>query len=670
MKRSTPRLHRALASGLLSLSLGGAAGIAMAADDAPLIMAGKDTLPQRALTTPGCHLHQKAGGPAGEALPAFSRFYVYQRAKENGDKWLKVGPDRYGNVSGWLPESCTVDWKMQLTLAFTNPANRDRLLFFKQRDALTTIFDEFEPSAKVAPLRARLERDEQVPAVLAQEPEYFVDLQEQFYLLPILEGQEVMTESGFRTRLLKVASVSKQDELIDDASEAKADSQADAAAQLQEFNASVVFVIDSTVSMGPYIERTKDAVKRVYDSLEEKHLTDKVRFGMVSFRDSVEATPEIEYTTRLFADPNDTQSGEDFMAQVASLQESRASTVGWEEDAYAGVMQAVEDIDWNRFGARYVVLITDASAVEGDSERSSTGFNADQVRLEAGRKGIALYTLHLQTPEGEKLGDNATAETQYRNLSTFSGTNTSLYYPVDASNLELFSQRVDTLAAAITEQVHSSYMGNEAIGSTLNAEPAAADDDAEAQKMREDTQLIGHAMQLAYLGQVNDSQAPPVFEGWISDRDLIDQNVPTTEVRVLLTKGELSDLSDVVSDILDAANAGLISPTDMFAQLRSVAAAAGNDASQVGQEESRQLGEMGLMGEYLEDLPYQSEVLNLDEALWTSWSGLQQERFIRNLTTKLRHYQRYNEDVDRWVSLAPDADPREDVYPVPLEMMP
>lgn len=188
--------------------------------------------------------------------------------------------------------------------------------------------------------------------------------------------------------------------------------------------------------------------------------------------------------------------------------------------------------------------------------------------------------------------------------------------------------------------------------------------------MREDTQLIGHAMQLAYLGQVNDSQAPPVFEGWISDRDLIDQNVPTTEVRVLLTKGELSDLSDVVSDILDAANAGLISPTDMFAQLRSVAAAAGNDASQVGQEESRQLGEMGLMGEYLEDLPYQSEVLNLDEALWTSWSGLQQERFIRNLTTKLRHYQRYNEDVDRWVSLAPDADPREDVYPVPLEMMP
>jgi hypothetical protein len=49
---------------------------------------------------------------------------------------------------------------------------------------------------------------------------------------------------------------------------------------------------------------------------------------------------------------------------------------------------------------------------------------------------------------------------------------------------------------------------------------------------------------------------------------------------------------------------------------------------------------------------------------------LAQEKFIRNLSTKLRHYQRYNADVDRWVALAKDSDARDNVYPVPLEMMP
>ncbi len=37
----------------------------------------------------------------------------------------------------------------------------------------------------------------------------------------------------------------------------------------------------------------------------------------------------------------------------------------------------------------------------------------------------------------------------------------------------------------------------------------------------------------------------------------------------------------------------------------------------------------------------------------------------RTLNTKLRHYQRYNADVDRWVALAKNGDARDNVYPVP-----
>ena len=639
------------------------------ADDKPLIQEGKKTLFQRVLTTPGCTLSSSAGGAPGAAQPTFSRFYVYERAQAANAEWLKVGPDSFGKTVGWLPAACTTDWKMQLTLAFTNPANRDRLMFFKDRATLEGILDAPDPVSKVAPLRAKLKQGTLAPGVLAQEPEYFVDLHKQFYLLPVLSGEEVMTEEGFRTRLLNVASVSKADDKAQPAGAvATPDAGAAKAGQLKEFSAAVVFVIDSTISMDPYIERTREAIRKVYKQIENENLGNQVKFGLVAFRSNTKAVPGLEYVSKMYADPNKVTGSEDFLAKVADLKQAKVSSKSFDEDAYAGVMHSIDKVDWSQFGARYVVLITDASALDGDDKLSTTGMSADQVRLEAANPGVAIYTLHLKTPAGIK--DHAKAESQYQNLSTYPGTNTSLYYPVNAGDVQAFGQKVDALASAITSQVKAAYMGEDAIGSALNAKQDVTPKDPAQQKMLDDAALIGHAMQLAYLGEKTNSQAPPVFQAWITDRDLIKQNIPTTDVRVLLTKSQLSDLSDVMKQILDAANEGLISPTEMFDRLRAVAATMGADPNQLKQNGNAKLAQMGVLGEYLEDLPYQSEVLNLDEETWKSWDGLAQEKFIRNLSTKLRHYQRYNADVDRWVALANDSDARDNVYPVPLEMMP
>ncbi|WP_235955856.1 vWA domain-containing protein [Rouxiella aceris] len=632
---------------------------ALAADgDKPLLQEGKKTLYQRVLTTPGCKLGKTAGDDKGELQPAFSSLYVYQKADANGQGWVKVGPDSYGKTIGWLPQSCTVDWKMQLTLAFTNPANRDRLLFFKERKSLDDILAAPDPVSLIAPLRAKLKREGHAEGVLAQEPEYFVDMQKQFYLLPILSGEEVMTESGFYTRLLNVASISKADP------NAKHEDNVN---QLKGFNASIVFVIDSTLSMGPYIERTKETVNKIYDKIKQEHLQEQVKFGLVSFRSNNKVVPGLEYRTKIYADPNQVKDGEDFLKKVADLKEAKVSSALYDEDSYAGVLSAIDDIDWSPFGARYMVLITDAGAIEGGNKLSGTGLDAKQLRLEAGNRGIAIYTLHLKTPSGKD--DHAKAEGQYRDLSNFDSTQSNLYQAVDAGDLKTFGQQVDTLAAAITEQVKSAYMGDPAIGSAIYSKDDGKKPTPE-QKLLEDTALIGHAMQLAYLGKKNDTQAPLVFKAWISDRDLIKQNIPTTDVRVLLTKGQLSDLSDAVNQILQAANEGMISPAKMFERLRTIAATMGADPNQLKQQDNTKINDLGVLGEYLADLPYRSDVLNLDEETWKSWDGLSQEKFIRTLSAKLRYYQKYNADVDRWVELAKGSDPRDRVYPVPLEMMP
>ncbi len=629
------------------------------ADQRPLLQAGKQTLFQRVLTTPGCELADQVGAK-GKPQPAFSRFYVYQRQQAGADEWLQIGPDSFGKVSGWMNAACTVDWKMQLTLAFTNPVGRDPLLFFKDKAQVETILNSKQPAKLVTPLQADLAAHKNNPQVLAREPNYMIDQLKNFYLLPVLDSDEVFTDNGFRVRVLNVASVTEP---------GKAKPQgtpADEQNMLKGFSASVVFVIDSTLSMGPYIDRTKQAIEKVYQRIEKEKLLGQVKFGLVAYRSNVKAVPGLEYDSKMFVDPNKVKDGKDFLAKVSSLQQATVSSSRVDEDAYGGVMQALDSIDWTHFGARYVVLITDAGALTGADALSSTHLDAAQVRQEAAYRGVALYALHLKTPSGVK--DHASAQAQYEDLTLNPFLHKPLYYPIDSGDINSFGAMVDHLSDAITSQIKTAYSGEATAGSALGADPAY--NGKPEQPMLQDAALLGHAMRLAYLGATQGTKAPPVFKAWISDRDLIKQNLPTTEVRVLLTKSELSDLSEVVKKIANAANEGMISPDDMFARLRSIAATMGNDPNQIKQQNATKLGELGLLGEYIAGLPYLSEVLGLDEETWKSWDGLEQEKFIRRLNTKLQYYQRYNQDVDRWISLAPGSDPRDNVYPVPLENLP
>ncbi|MDP9500395.1 vWA domain-containing protein [Bisgaard Taxon 45] len=660
--------------GLLPLSLNALA------EQKPLLQEGKTTLYQRVLSTPSCELLESQQATSGKKIPAFSRYYVYKRENQAGKSMLQVGPDTFGKTVGWLDESCAVPWQMQMTLVFTNPAEREPLLFFKDRAALDQVINAEDPVQVVNPIRQALTANKAHPAVLAQEPSEFVDFQKNFYLLPILQGEEVMNAKGFYERALEVASVSKQEGGLTrsptsstttktGSSDPQKTLTKDNPQEVTGFRAAVVFVIDSTISMDPYINRTREAIKQVYDQIEKEHLGEQVKFGLVAFRSSTKAVKGLEYTSKMFVDPTSVKDGKDFMQKVASLKQAKVSSKEFSEDAYAGINQALNEIQWNQFGARYIVLITDAGAIEGDNPISTTGLDAKQLRLEAQHRGVAIYALHLKTPSGAKNHDQAQA--QYTDLAFNHYLNKALYYPVNAGDVNEFGEKISTLAKALTAQVKLAYRGEMAAGSALSAvEKEKKSTPEPTSEIEQDAILLGRAMQLAYLGGAKGSKAPPVFKAWISDKDFAKPTVPTAEARVLLTKAQLSDLSDVVKKIADAANEGLISPNDMFAQLRSVAAAMGQDPSKIKTESATKIADLGLLGEYLDDIPYKSQVTAIDEDTWKGMSVQEQEKFIRELHSKLRHYRVFNEDQSRWISLSEGSDPRDFVYPVPLEALP
>ncbi|HDH9217072.1 TPA: serine/threonine protein kinase, partial [Escherichia coli] len=147
----------------------------------PLLQDGKKTLYQRVLTYPGCQIAD-AVGKTGKEQPAFSRFYVYQRQKQGADEWLQVGPDSLGHVSGWMNANCTSEWKMQLTLAFTNPAGRNPMLFFKEKQTLEGLLDSPDPKKQYQPFLTDIKNQKVNPAILAKEPDYMIDQKSNFYL--------------------------------------------------------------------------------------------------------------------------------------------------------------------------------------------------------------------------------------------------------------------------------------------------------------------------------------------------------------------------------------------------------------------------------------------------------------------------------------------------------
>jgi serine/threonine-protein kinase PpkA len=83
-----------------------------------------------------------------------------------------------------------------------------------------------------------------------------------------------------------------------------------------------------------------------------------------------------------------------------SLRASDITNAEFVKDTFAGLKDAIEGNPWSDFDARYIVLVTDASAREAGDLLSSTGLDLAAFRQLARDRGIALWVMHLKTPMG------------------------------------------------------------------------------------------------------------------------------------------------------------------------------------------------------------------------------------------------------------------------------
>lgn len=611
----------------------------------PLLMPGKQTLYQRVVVRPGATLQSgPSATPAGRSVPGFTTLYVY--ARQGGDSgWVEVGPAADGRTQGWIAASKLIDWPHAMIGAFTNPAGRQPVLFLQTRDREKQLITSPDPGAGATRLQDAARAGQPGP-VVAIEPENFIDITRQFYLLPILSAEQIETDAGATVRLLDVISAPAEP------SRTPPQTAEDA---LRGYKAGLVFLIDTTASMQPYIDGTRDAVKQVIARIGTTQLKDHFRFGVIGYRDSLRDTPRLEYTTRIFIKPDFSLAPDAVVPALASVREATVSSAEFDEDPIAGLKTAVEEIDWNALGGRYVVLVTDAGARDANDPRSATRLGIPEIKQLARERGVAVFVVHLLTPEGAAAHDHTRAAGQYRALSALEGA-APLYFPVPGGNRDAFTRTVTTLTDSLVQQVAATT------GARIGAPSAAPP----PEPMQRQIEVVSQAMRLAYLGRAEQTRAPDVIRAFSADRDLADMTRRSLGVRVLLTRNQLSDLAQALRAILDAGLASRVDPATFFGQLRTAFAAAARAAPQSSNPD--RIG--GLLGEYLDGLPYRSDIMNISQDDWLAMGGIKQADILAGVEAKLRLYQEFQSQPDLWVNLAGADHPGEAAFPVPIEALP
>ena len=614
----------------------------------PLLMAGKKTLFQRVLSKPGAKLSADAGSAPAKALPAFSVLYVYQRKDIDGSPWVRVGTATDGRSDGWLPASQVSDWKQSLVLKFTERSGRAPVMFLRQPSEVEKLLAD--PAAAKGVLAKAQKNSDDNSQILALEPTASAVPQNQFYLLPIFDAKESFDENGTPVQLLNVASIDPGTSAVAKPATPALNANADA------FRTAVVLVVDTTVSMQPYIDQIRDVVHELQTRIAERGELDSVSFGMVGFRSSTQKTPGLEYVSKTLITLDQGRDPQRFLDLARQVKASTVSSHSFNEDAFAGVMQAVDGMDWSGYGGRIILLVTDAGALRKNDPFAATQMNEAEVRQAALGKQIKIYALHLRTDAGKKT--HAGAESQYRVLTADANPQIGdLYTPVPGGDVRKLGERVDEIGTVFANLVHQVRSNTPQPVPLLNSAPSLADKSA----------AVGYAMHMDFLGRKAASQAPQLVSAWTADRDLTNPALPAFQVCVMLTKLQLNDLQQSLKLIVDAARKTQTSPKDFFQEIASASAYMSRDPQAL--RKGGNLADGGILGEYLEGLPYRSKSLNMTQDLWLSLSVAEQEDFIDELDSKIRLYETFHNDVANWVRFGA-AEPGDALYRVPLSTLP
>lgn len=309
----------------------------------------------------------------------------------------------------------------------------------------------------------------------------------------------------------------------------------------KDLSIDLVFVIDTTASMTPLIEATKDVVKQCVDALKQSNpeLRNSTRFGLVAYQDATPGLKPFEIVCQL-ADASS------FQQKLQGLAAASAGSEETEEDVLAGLTAAISpDMGWNPNAMKHVLLLGDASA-HLTGPKNTTGSTLDAViaasqKQSGGELGnnlgsITFNAVRAQQPGNDPAEDQKCKE-QFEQLAGNNGRFQGYFADIDPNNpaekAKTVTELVDFYRVAL-QGLSGAKTGN------MPAVAAAAQTGSSA--------IAQQCYQI--VNAVGISDVSPVAQGEASVRDA-DGNLVASK-KVFVSRAEIKRLKSVLGFLYES----------------------------------------------------------------------------------------------------------------------
>ncbi len=628
-------------------------------------------LPLRVLPRPFSSLYAtpEAGAQVIESdVAAFKPWYVYsmQRGPGGDLTWYQVGRSSQATADGWMNADDVMPWRQAIIVAYAHPGQgaqrRGRVLMFREQLGLQSLLLDPERISAAQSMYAKVDQGQAVPELISIEPGSYLNIDQDFYLLPVIQHTQGEVDSN-PVRLLQIAAAvpGERGQTTLEQRSASRTEPAMTPSQTAPPGVDVVFVMDMSTSMQPYLDATKRAMDQAARQFGQSADAVDIRFGLVGFRDDPSRSPGLDFAVRNFTpqlvDAAGFSSLLDNEAQAASV-----SSLGYSEDLFAGVLEGVSGAHWRHDSLRFVILVGDASGHPAGHAQNSTGHNEDSLLNRAEDRKVHIVSVHLINPEAAQ--DHARAQRQYRKLAQLRGApDQAAYIDIPVDQTDAFQSLADGVVAEYRKALSQARSG---VAPGSGASSPASSPQTAADQARQAARDTFAAALVEYLGK--GTQPPRDITAWVTDVDVIDPDYPALRVHVLLTRNQLSDLHQGLKRILQRIIDEETTGTTFFESIQSLSSTAAKTPEHLAS--AQRVKDLGILPRYIASLPYHSDFLSLTPQQYVAMGATGRADLIASLKAKLANYEDYSENVDGWRKLNESDDRSEEVYALDLDELP
>lgn len=665
-------------------------------------------LPLRALPRPFSNLYKSKEAKDDNVLAAnvkaFFPVYVFDRQEvdytdpANPKGWYQVGSTT-SQPLGWMQAKDVMEWRQALVVSYTHPGvgeeARKPVLMFNTKQALEAVVGAQDRPEQANKLYEQIKNKQYPDAIISMEPNQFIDIGNKFYILPVLD-YKVENRFDDDTRLLQItAAVPEQrsDPGVKPPMGGGTDKiEGDAAKNL---TADIVFVMDLTKSMGPYVDMTKETIAQLARTVtKDPEISKAVKFGIVGYRDDIKTIPGLEFTAKNFTPT--LLEDEQFIELVnKEVRTTLVDSQDYAEEVYAGIKEALTSTQWRPTGPHFLVLIGDASAHDPGYPQSTTGLDALGVHnLPEWDNVINAFAIHLRDEKFKV--DWEIAERQFGTIATNDESKKPALFLVDVTKPADFKEAADKISKDIALVIADAKKTNVVDPSKIAVAIPVLSESGEATKPSTITppvlsetggggapvppskdsdmdktirQVIAGAL-ISYLGTIS-GKPPRDVTFWAMDRDLVDPRKRALQVHLLINREDLSSLILALERVTEALATAELTQMKFFESLQAILgeAAKGQD---INFEKARKLVESNLLPKWIESLPYKSAILEMSDDKFEAMAPAERSELEKGLKAKLQLYKDISEKVDAWKPLSEqdqDANANK-VYPLALDVLP